>query len=279
MNTNNNSHHPTALYICHGAGPLPLLGEAGHHEMIETLKALATKLSKPSAIILISAHWEASKPTLTHGARPPLIYDYYGFPEAAYSIQYPASGAPDLAHSVASLLNDNGIASILDDQRGFDHGMFVPLKIMYPEADIPCIQLSLIRGLNPRAHIKLGETLAGLGQENVLVLGSGFSFHNIQAHIAADKTEIKPRNAAFEQWLIDTCTNLNLTEKERTERLENWETAPYARFCHPREEHLLPLHVCYGVAKEACQEYFELTVLGIKTSVYLWLCDSSDSGI
>jgi 4,5-DOPA dioxygenase extradiol len=261
---------PTVLYLSHGAGPMPLLDDDGHREMVENLNIIAAKIEKPSAIILISAHWEEVRPTITNGANPSIIYDYYGFPKQAYEFQYPASGDPNLARTVFSLLSDRGIESILDDKRGFDHGLFVPLKIMYPKADVPCIQLSLVKSLNPEVHIKIGEALSGLEHQNLLVIGSGFSFHNMKAFFAPSTTETQSMNESFEQWLIDTCSNPTLDEIERTNRLINWQNAPSARYCHPIEEHLLPLHVCYGVVKRACREFFDLNILGKKASVYLW---------
>ena len=134
-----------------------MLGDEGHEDMVANLRHIAALLARPSAIIVISAHWEARRATITAGTNPPLIYDYYGFPKQSYEIQYPAPGEPALARKVFALLNDHGIEAELDEQRGFDHGLFVPLKIMYPEADIPCIQLSLVDSLDPVAHIKLGE--------------------------------------------------------------------------------------------------------------------------
>jgi len=262
--------HPTVLYLSHGAGPMPLLDDDGHKEMVENLKIIAAKIAKPSAIILVSAHWEEASPTITLGANPSLIYDYYGFPKQAYEIQYPAPGEPNLARTVFSLLSDKGIESILDDKRGFDHGLFVPLKIMYPEADIPCIQLSLVKSLDPRVHIKIGEALSGLEYETLLVIGSGFSFHNMKAFFAPSTIETKSMNESFEDWLIETCSDPKLDEIERTNRFVNWENAPFARYCHPREEHLLPLHVCYGVTKRACRDFFDLNILGKKASFYLW---------
>jgi len=260
----------TVLYLSHGAGPMPLLDDDGHKEMVENLKIIAAKIEKPSAIILVSAHWEEASPTITLGATPSLIYDYYGFPKQAYEIQYPVPGEPNLARAVFSLLIDNGIEPILDDKRGFDHGLFVPLKIMYPKADVPCIQLSLVKSLDPSVHIKIGEALSGLEHETLLVIGSGFSFHNMNAFFAPATIETQSMNESFERWLIETCSDPKLDEIERTNRLVNWENAPSARYCHPREEHLLPLHVCYGVAKHACREFFDLNIIGRKASVYLW---------
>ena len=147
---------------------------------------------------------------------------------------------------------------------------FVPLKIMYPEADVPCIQLSLVSSLDPGEHIKIGTALSGLNHENLLVIGSGFSFHNMNAFFAPGTVEMETMNGEFMQWLNDTCSDPDLEEDERISRLVNWEKAPSARFCHPREEHLLPLHVCYGVSNCACREFFELEIIGKKASVYLW---------
>jgi aromatic ring-opening dioxygenase catalytic subunit (LigB family) len=253
---------------------MPLLDDQGHTEMVENLKHIASTIKKPSAIILISAHWEEKIPTITSATNPSLIYDYYGFPEESYDIQYPCQGEPLLADQVHRLLGNAGIEARLDEQRGFDHGLFVPLKIMYPEADIPCIQLSLVESLNPAEHIKIGKALSNIEHDDLLVIGSGFSFHNMKAFFTPETSDSKMMNESFEQWLIDTCSNPDIDETERTQKLKNWEQAPSARYCHPREEHLLPLHVCYGVAQTACSEYFEVRILNKKSSVYLWLINT-----
>jgi 4,5-DOPA dioxygenase extradiol len=260
----------SVLFLSHGGGPLPLLGDKAHGEMVAVLKKVTPDLGRPSAILVISAHWEEDAPTITSGASPPLIYDYYGFPEEAYAIEYPAPGAPMLANKIFGLLKNQGIGASLTDQRGFDHGLFVPLKIMYPDAAIPCIQLSLVKSLRPDEHIRIGKALAGLLDDNVLVIGSGFSFHNLKAFFAPSTTETQSMNEAFEQWLIETCSSRRLSEPEREHRLVNWESAPAARYCHPREEHLLPLHVCYGVAGSPARQVFRFEIMGKKSSVYLW---------
>lgn len=261
---------PRVLFLSHGGGPLPLLGDPGHKEMIDHLKRLGRTLTRPSAIIVISAHWEENPPTITSAANPPLIYDYYGFPEEAYRITYPCPGEPELAHQVKQLLEKSGIESRLNGNRGFDHGLFVPLKIMYPDAGIPCIQLSLNSNLNPADHIKMGKALTDIQWDDLLVVGSGLSFHNVQAAFSAPTAESINSHARFEAWLIDTLSNTALDESDRTRRLAQWEQAPAARYCHPREEHLLPLHVCYGVAQAPCTAYFELTIMNKKVSDYLW---------
>lgn len=270
MSSVNNTQSNSALYISHGGGPLPLLGDTAHKEMVDNLKHLASILTKPSAIIVISAHWEENKPMLTESANPSLIYDYFGFPEESYEIQYPAPGNPSLAHRIHGLLQKHGIEADLDEHRGFDHGLFIPLKIMYPDADIPCVQLSLINSLDPMEHIQIGKALAGLADENILVLGSGFSFHNLRAFFAPSTEEIQSMNESFENWLIETCSSHEFSEEERERRLVSWENAPAARFCHPREEHLLPLHVCYGFAQSPAKQVFTFEIMNKKASAYLW---------
>jgi len=262
---------PGILFLSHGAGPLPLMQDAGHKEMVACLRAIAEKTAKPSAVIVVSAHWEENVPTITSGANPVLIYDYYGFPEESYSIEYPCFGEPMLADRIYSVLKNAGITARLDAQRGFDHGLYVPLKIMYPDADIPCVQLSLVNNLNPAEHLHIGQALQDLEYENLLVIGSGFSFHNMAAFYAPETKESIAMNESFENWLVESCSNPAMNEKERSHRFMQWTKAPSARYCHPREEHLLPLHVCYGLAQTSCSECFTLRILNKKSSMYLWV--------
>lgn len=257
----------SVLFIPHGGGPLPLFEHKGHLEMISFLQKIPASIPTPSAIVMISAHWETEEVTITSANNPELIYDYSGFPSETYQVTYPASGNPDLAKKIQNLLEGNGINAQLDDQRGFDHGMFVPLKLMYPDAQIPCVQISLVRGLDPKTHVEIGKALTALRNEKVLIIGSGLSFHNMREFASGQEDE---SNIAFEQWLIDTCTNPQLAETEREQRLRNWSEAPSARYCHPREEHLIPLHVCYGIAKSAAKLVFKGKVMDKKVSAYLW---------
>lgn len=250
---------------------MPLLGDEGHKEMVHCLQDIAADLRRPSAIVVVSAHWEEDLPTITANANPPLIYDYYGFPEESYSIEYPCPGEPLLAAHIRDALEGAGVAAKLDGNRGLDHGVFVPLKIMYPNADIPCVQLSLVNSLGPSEHIKIGRALQGLDYPDLLVIGSGSSFHNVRAFVGHEAAEANARNASFEKWLVATCCSEDIDEAERTQRLIEWPNAPGGRFCHPREEHLLPLHVCYGVANAPCSVCYELQMLGKTLSMYLWL--------
>lgn len=260
-----------AFFLAHGGGPMPLLADDEHHkEMVAALQEIANTIETPKKIILVSAHWEADIATLTSGAQPELIYDYGGFPAEAYSIEYACSGDPELSSNIAEQLNLAGIDVKQDASRGFDHGMFVPLKIMYPDADIPCVQLSLLNNLDPLAHIQLGQALQSLDDESVLLIGSGFSFHNMRAFFTPDDEESNAKNQAFERWLMETCSSSNLSEKEREQRLVEWANAPAARYCHPREEHLLPLHVCYGFAGTACAETYSIRILNKAASMFVW---------
>lgn len=249
---------------------MPLLGDESHKAMAACLQKIAAKLPRPSAILVISAHWEATLPSITSSANPSLIYDYRGFPEESYAIDYPCPGEPLLAEQIQLALNDAGFDAQLDADRGFDHGLFVPLKIMYPDAMIPCVQLSLLNSLNPTEHLHIGQALQALEYDNLLVIGSGFSFHNMPAFFSSDSRESIANNAAFEKWLIETCCDSDIDETQRAARLIAWELAPAARYCHPREEHLLPLHVCYGLAEAPCNQHFELRILNKQASMYLW---------
>jgi aromatic ring-opening dioxygenase catalytic subunit (LigB family) len=170
-----------------------------------------------------------------------LLFDYYGFPPESYELTWPAPGEPALARRVRQLLAAAGFESAENRERGFDHGAFVPLKLAYPEANVPTLQFSLIRGLDPKQHLALGRALAPLRDEGVFIIGSGMTFHNLRA-FGPQSSKVA---AAFDAWLRESAL---LPENERAERLCDWANAPAARLAHPREEHLLPLMVIAGAA-------------------------------
>jgi aromatic ring-opening dioxygenase catalytic subunit (LigB family) len=271
-----NDKKPTSLspvlFIPHGGGPLPLLGDPAHESLIIFLKKIASQLGKPSAILLISAHWEEAIPTLTGGLHPEIIYDYYGFPAETYEIKYPAPGDPELAQKVVDLLAESGTQARIDNSRGYDHGLFVPLTLMYPDAEIPCVQLSMCDDLKPETHIAMGKALAALRQDNVLIVGSGLSFHNMNLFFSPSQ-ESRNKSIEFDNWLLDTCSSSSYSTAERERRLVEWKNAPSASFCHPREEHLLPLHVCFGLATQQspiADVVFNEDVLGHRVTGFLW---------
>ena len=266
-----NENPQRVVCIPHGGGPMPVMGDPSHARLVDYLRRTEQTLGRPKAIVVVSAHWECANPTLTSGAAPGLIYDYGGFPEEMYRLQYPAPGAPQLAERIAGLLTDAGFDPQLDPNRGFDHGMFIPLLLMYPDAAIPVIQLSMLSSLDPTAHIAMGAAIRSIAHDDVLILGSGFTFHNMNAFGPTHPvTGGDPENEAFEAWLGDTMTDAGQPESVRTHRLIDWSSAPGTRWCHPREEHLLPLHVCYGAGGRPATQVFDDLVLGKRTSGYAW---------
>jgi aromatic ring-opening dioxygenase catalytic subunit (LigB family) len=204
---------------------------------------------KPDAILMISAHWEAPEFTLTSGTAPPMIYDYGGFPDYTYRIRYDAPGHPGVAARTQALIEAAGLPARLDPERGFDHGMFTPMHVIYPGADVPTVQLSLKRGLDAETHLALGRSLAPLRDENVLIVGSGLTYHNLRQFFGP--AGWGPSHE-FDAWLNGVL--LGGRPGDRDKLLTAWESAPSARAAHPREEHLLPLHVAVGAAGgDACE--------------------------
>ncbi|MEY4641658.1 MAG: hypothetical protein RLZZ227_1652 [Pseudomonadota bacterium] len=258
------------LYLPHGGGPMPLMNDPAHAGLIRFLRDLGKSYPRPAALVLISGHWEARVPALNAAAAPGMLYDYSGFPPETYRITYPAPGKPELALRIAELLEQGGFASELVRDRGYDHGVFVPLKLVYPDADVPVVQLSLIKGLDAAQHIALGRCLAPLREANIAIVGSGMSFHNLQAIFAGERAELRAASDQFDAWLRDTVTTPALDEAQRSEALAQWQQAPYARFSHPREEHLLPLHVCYGAAGAPGKVVFNEALMGHKVSGFGW---------
>ena len=235
------------VYLPHGGGPWPFVelrigSKAEQEEMARYLRGLGdVPKTPPKAVLVISAHWEEAVPTVMSGAHPPMLYDYYGFPPESYEITWPAPGEPALAQRVRALLAAAGIESAENTERGFDHGTFVPLKLAYPNADMPTVQLSLKQGLDPQEHLALGRALAPLRDEGVFIVGSGSSFHNLRAF----GPQSAGTSAEFDRWLGETA---RAEPSERDRRLNDWARAPSARAAHPREEHLLPLMVIAGAA-------------------------------
>lgn len=233
-------------FISHGGGPWPYMKEMGPlmARLKDSLEAMVREQgTRPKAVLVISGHWEERVFTVSSSPAPGMIYDYGGFPPHTYQVKYHAPGAPELAERVKSLLEAAGLDAQLDPQRGYDHGTFTPLVVMYPEADVPVVQLSLRRDYDPAAHLAVGRALAPLREEGVLIVGSGLSYHNLG--------ELGPRahdaSRQFDGWLQEVLTKDR--PEERVERLKHWTEAPAARQCHPQEDHLIPLMVAVGAAE------------------------------
>jgi 4,5-DOPA dioxygenase extradiol len=269
--TNNKQHHhpqmkfPT-VFVNHGGGPMPLMGR--QPDLVQNMKEIVKKLlpkEPPSAIVLLSAHWESDPISITSSPNPPMLFDYYGFPPETYEYEYPASGDPKLAHRIHDLLSQQGLSSRLDDKRGYDHGVFVPLMIMFPSADIPVVQVSLDPSLDSKKNMDIGRALSPLRDDNILILGSGLSFHNMGAFFNPTPETVQgsmdfnewlkatiliPENEDFEVWSPEERSK---HFDKRMEALENWEQAPGGRISHPREEHLLPLFMVAAAAGETAK--------------------------
>lgn len=250
-------------FISHGGGPWPYMKDQmpGVWDKLESsLKELPGQLPEgPKAILAISGHWETREFTVMSNPSPPMVYDYSGFPEHTYRIKYSAPGSPELAQRVKQLLQTGGFPNAgLDPQRGFDHGVFVPFFVAYPEANMPIVQLSIRADYSPAAHLAVGRALAPLRQEGILIVGSGLSYHNMSGFGARGAAASRQ----FDDWLTDTLCHA--TGESRTSKLLEWETAPSARQAHPQQDHLIPLMVAVGAAEREQGEriYHEDAFLG-----------------
>lgn len=253
------------LYIPHGGGPCFFMNWNPADEwepMAAYLRGIPASLPEaPRALLVVSAHWEERVPTVLTAPNPPLLFDYYGFPAHTYALTWPAPGAPALAERVRGLLGAAGIASGADATRGWDHGVFIPLKVTYPEPTIPTLQLSLQAGLDPATHLAIGRALAPLRDEGVLIVGSGMSFHNMRMF---GSPAAGPLSRRFDAWLGQTVA---APAPAREAALRDWARTPDNRTTHPREEHLLPLMVAAGAAgADAGRVVFTDTVLGATVS-------------
>ena len=230
----------SSLFVSHGA-PTLLIEPGPTHRFLETL---GTSFDHPRAVLCISAHWGTSHPVVTSAAHPHTIHDFYGFPEQLYKIQYNASGDPDLAHRIVDLLKDADFAAEMDSTRGLDHGAWVPLKLMYPRADVPVVQLSVQADLPADHHLKIGRSLQALRQEGILILGSGGATHNLrEAQWQNDSSQPPHWVQAFVDWLFKA-----ITDGDDTELINYVSRAPEALRNHPTAEHFLPLFVPMGAA-------------------------------
>ncbi|MCA1935264.1 MAG: dioxygenase [Asticcacaulis sp.] len=249
------SQHPLpTLYIPHGGGPCFFMEWNPPHlwdRMGDYLRDIPRQVGqRPKAILVISAHWMTERFTVQTKAKPGMLFDYYGFPDHTYRLNYPAPGSPELAERVIALAAEAGIPVDRDAKRDYDHGVFVPFLLMYPEADIPVVQLSIKSNWDPQQHIALGKALAPLRDEGVLIVASGMSFHDLKALIRLSLAH-EPVNGShyFNDWLNDTLTAH--TGEAREALLRDWSKGAGARIAHPHEDHLVPLFVAAGAASDA----------------------------
>lgn len=231
-----------SLFVSHGAPTVAIAPSPAH----DFFSGLGEHLGRPKAILVASAHWETSVPTLSLASQPGTIHDFGGFPEELYRMTYPAPGAPELAKEVAGRLEAAGMPSRLDPTRGLDHGAWIPLKLMYPHADIPVVQLSIQPRQGPAEHWRLGEALRPLREDGLLVIGSGTASHNLSELRAHAGAATPPEwVTSFDRWLADAVKG-----GRKDDLIATLEKAPHAARNHPTADHLLPLFVAAGAGQE-----------------------------
>jgi aromatic ring-opening dioxygenase catalytic subunit (LigB family) len=250
------------FFIPHGGGPCFFMDDPTGMwtGMANFLRGLPGMLpDRPKAILVVSGHWETEGFALTGASSPELLFDYYNFPEHTYRLRYDAPGAPELAQKAADLLTEAGLPARIDPSRGLDHGVFVPLKVAFPDADIPIVEMSVDAGLDPALHLAAGRALASLRDEGVLIVATGMSFHNMRGY---NNSKYTIPSEQFDAWLSES---LELNVQARDERLENWENAPAARLAHPDAEHLMPVMIAAGAASGATERVYSEHVM--KTAI------------
>jgi len=227
-----------SVFISHGS-PMHALqpGPAG-----EAWKALGRRLPRPKAILIASAHWETNLPMLTGSEKPETIHDFYNFPEPLYRLRYPSPGAPEVARRAQALLKDAGITAGIDGCRGLDHGAWSPLLYMYPDADIPVVQISVQPELGPRHHVAVGNSLRSLSNEGVLIIGSGHMTHNLRDWSRGQGAPA-PYAREFQAWVFD-----KLKEKDVASLVDYRSRSQHGVRAHPTDEHFLPLFFALGAA-------------------------------
>ena len=267
MTTRSTGKLPT-FFIPHGGGPCFFMDwSAGPPDtwarLAAWLRTMGERFGDVRALLVVSGHWLERVVTVQSSERPPLLFDYYGFPPHTYALTWPAPGAPRVAARIRELLAQGGISCREDSARGFDHGAFIPLKVAFPDAAVPALQLSLDASLDPSAHLRIGRALAPLREEGVLIVGSGMSFHNMSALMRPGASLARSRR--FDDWLAGSAEDPAI----RDARLLDWEHAPEARYCHPHEDHLLPLLIAAGAATgEPGRRAFGDQVMGVRISAF-----------
>ena len=250
------------VFVSHGA-PDALLKAP---EAVDCWRGIGREIPRPAAILAISAHWEARQPTASLSGAPETIHDFSGFSPVLHAMQYPAPGAPALAERAVALLSAAGTAAELHPSRGLDHGAWVPLSAMYPQADVPVTQLSLVRNANPAAHFALGQALAPLRDEGVLIVATGSITHNFGWLDWQGTSDPVPQAQAFADWVAARVAAQDIAA------LLDYRSAPYGAAAHPTEEHLLPLFVALGAANGDLSTRYRppFAYGGLAMDAYVW---------
>jgi aromatic ring-opening dioxygenase catalytic subunit (LigB family) len=256
-----------AIFVPHGGGPMPILGDPSHKDLISLLKNEARKvIGQPKAIVLVTAHWETRNPIISGSSKHELLYDYYNFPKESYELKYDAPGSPQIAKKVYDALKAGGFHPEIDEKRGWDHGVFVPMMLIAPDANIPIVQLSVLESQDPKQLLSMGSALKTLRDDNIAIVGSGMSFHNLREIFSP---EAPKGNTDFEQNLERIS---KLGAKERYEALVQWETLPGANACHPKQrtEHFSPYLVVSGAGNDNLVFHKSVKMFATTVSAHAW---------
>ncbi|CAI6336334.1 unnamed protein product [Periconia digitata] len=282
-NNTTTSRLAPVITISHGGGPMPVLGDPSHAAIVNSLKTRVPKVLKlntpdqPRAIVLVTAHWQTDVVSVSSGEKPQLYYDYGGFPAKAYQLKYDAPGSPGVAAEVMRALEKEGVKSVKDEKRGWDHGVFIPMMLINPKADIPIVQVSILASESPSEHFAYGRALSSLRAENIAIVGSGSpSWHNLPSFAALStpgpgQREINELNLEFNKAVYDAVSTAN--EKEREKKFENWRSWPGSYKMHPRglADHFMPLNVCAGAAGEGADaSFYSDEFLGLSIWSFVW---------
>ncbi|RMZ70832.1 extradiol ring-cleavage dioxygenase [Pyrenophora seminiperda CCB06] len=267
------------ISLSHGGGPMPLLGDPAHASITKSLQTKVPQILKlgtpdaPQAIVLVTAHWSTEKVTVSSGAKHDLLYDYYGFPPESYKIRHDAPGSPAVAESVKQALEDQGIECVLDAERAWDHGVFVPMKLIDPAAHVPIIQVSVLASESPQQSYAIGRALGKLRAQNIAIIGSGFAtFHNLRLMFdgTAQTPDFKALNREWSKAVSDAA--LTPDDRVREQKFAAWRNWPSAYVMHPRggAEHFLPLIVCAGAAGSTKGRSYADEMRGTDMWSYYW---------
>ncbi|SMD08615.1 class III extradiol ring-cleavage dioxygenase [Rhizobium sp. RU36D] len=264
------------VFIPHGGGPWPFMdfpkNEAGKgpwDDLGAFLRGLDASIGRrPKAVLVVSGHWEKEPvPTVSTAAQPGMLFDYYNFPAHTYELSYPAPGAPDVAARVRQVLAEAGMESADNAERGYDHGVFIPFMLIYPKADVPIVMMSLKNTLDAGSHIAIGRALERLRDEDILIVASGMTYHNMPMFRKAEEAHVA-QSVRFDDWLKDAIEDKD--PASRAERISAWDKNPDALACHvPDHDHLVPLFVAVGAAgADAGERIFRTDYLGKPYSGY-----------
>ncbi|EAT90501.2 hypothetical protein HBI56_050340 [Parastagonospora nodorum] len=267
------------ISLSHGGGPMPLLGDPSHRDIVDSLKTKLPKILKlgtqdaPKAIVLVTAHWSTDKVTVSSGSRHGLLYDYYGFPPESYEIKHDAPGSPEVAGEVQKALGEAGIECKQDAERGWDHGVFVPMKLVDPSATIPIVQLSVLASESASQSYAIGRALSTLRAQNIAIIGSGFAtLHNLRLMFSGESSTpaFKQKNADWSGAVTDAA--MTDDDEARARKFEGWREWPNAYTMHPRggAEHFLPLIVCAGAARTTKGRKYADDFRGVDMWSYYW---------